>query len=100
MIFGNYFKIYRNFLNARKNLESFCTSVPSEELNGEALSNFRFAQDYAYFEILGKSDKLLKSRRVPGNVSLEDYRASTGSMISFLNKVAHDSFDEPIKCYD
>lgn len=97
MIFGNHFKIYRGFLNARKNLESFCTSVPSEELKGESLLDFRHAQDYAYLEILGQTDNLYN---FPKNYSLDDFSVASRKIDFFLKSVNDGLFEGAIQQYD
>lgn len=97
MIFGNYFKIYRGFLNARKNLETFSRLPPHEKLKGNSLLNFKCAQDYAYLEILGRTDCLYN---FPVRYSLEEFFIASKKIESFLEKVNMGLFEEAVNEYD
>lgn len=96
MIFGNYFKVYRGFLSARKNLELFCNST-STDLSGEAFLDFKHAQDYAYLEILGQTDNFYN---FPKNYSLGDFSLATKKIGSFLEKVNNGLFERAVREYD
>jgi len=99
MIFGNPVKIYSGFMNARRNLESFCELHPAEKLDSNDLLSFRFAQDYAYLEILGITDPMVHNVPRSKRFSLSSYYSVTKKIESFLGKVNAGLFDEAIQEY-